>query len=88
MITAVEISMYPLTDDYIPPIDDFLERIRQYSDLTVKTSPSSTRIQGEYKNVMNAVTDCMEKTYRDDVKATFVMKVLNTDVTETKWDDR
>lgn len=88
MTAAVEVSMYPLTDDYIPPIDDFLERIRNYEGLHIKTNPSSTRIQGPYKDVMEAVTESMEKTYLDEVKATFVLKVLNTDVTETKWDDQ
>lgn len=28
MHVAVEISLYPLSDGYIPPIKDFIERVR------------------------------------------------------------
>lgn len=87
MIAVVEISMYPLTENYIPVIDRFLTDIRTFEGLRITTNPSSTRIQGEYDVVMNAVTRCMKNTYLGEDKVTFVMKVLNTDLTETKWDD-
>lgn len=87
MIAVVEVSMYPLTENYIPIIDKFLTDIRSFDDLHISTNPSSTRIQGEYDLVMKAMTECMKNIYAGDDKVTFVMKVLNTDITETKWDD-
>ena len=33
MRTAVEISLYPLDADYVPPIKDFIERLNAYPDL-------------------------------------------------------
>ncbi len=87
MTAVVEVSMYPLTENYIPVIDKFLTEIREYEGLNISTNPSSTRIQGEYDELMDAVTACMKSIYRGSDQVTFVMKVLNTDITETKWDD-
>jgi uncharacterized protein YqgV (UPF0045/DUF77 family) len=87
MRAVVEVSMYPLTDDYIPPIDVFLEKIRTYPEVKVSTNPSSTRIIGEYDEVMRCVNESMKNSYESGVKATFVMKVLNNPADKTKWDD-
>ena len=35
MHTAIEISLYPLDADYIPPIKAFIERLNTYPELNV-----------------------------------------------------
>jgi len=43
---TVEISMYPLTEAYEPPILAFIERLRSQPGLVVETNSTSTRLSG------------------------------------------
>jgi uncharacterized protein YqgV (UPF0045/DUF77 family) len=49
MKVTIDISMYPNKDEFIQPIDGFIEIINTYSDIKVITYPTSTVIQGEYE---------------------------------------
>jgi len=49
---AVDISLYPLDKNFIPPISDFISRLNEHSSLTVITNTMSTQIKGEYDVVM------------------------------------
>ena len=56
MKVAVDISLYPLDADFIPPIKDVIERLNSYPGLQVETNPMSTQVRGEYAEVMMALT--------------------------------
>ena len=79
MKTSVEISYYPLTEEFIPPIKNFIDRINTYPELVVRTSTMSTQIFGEYKNVMDALTTEIEKSF-ELPHSVFVMKIINADL--------
>lgn len=53
MKATIEISMYPLSDDYIQRVLDFLEVLNQYENITVETNGLSTQIFGEYEDLMD-----------------------------------
>ena len=80
MRVSVEISLYPLTDDFIPPIDDFIQRLNTHSELTVKTNAMSTQVFGEYTEVMRVMGEEMQRTHQHGAKAAFVLKVLGSDL--------
>lgn len=77
---TVEISLYPLHEDYIPPIKDFIERLNSYSELYVVTSATSTQVCGDYDVVMDVMHKEMKKTHDEIGKAVFVCKFLNLDI--------
>ncbi len=79
MKTSVEISYYPLNDDYITPIKGFIDRLNQYDNLVVNTNGMSTQVFGEYRDVMSAITDEIEKSF-ELPHSVFVMKVINADL--------
>jgi len=79
MKTSVEISYYPLNENFIPPIKNFIDRINTYPNLVVRTSTMSTQIFGEYKDVMGALTNEIEKSF-DLPHSVFVMKIINADL--------
>ena len=49
MRIAVEISLYPLDADYVPPIKDFIERLNRHAGLQVVTNAMSTQVAGEHE---------------------------------------
>lgn len=76
MRTAVEISLYPLDRDYLPPIKDFIERLKRQPGLTVTTNAMSTQIAGEHDVVFAALAQETRATFAAERRAVFVMKVL------------
>jgi uncharacterized protein YqgV (UPF0045/DUF77 family) len=76
MRAAVEISMYPLTGAYRPPIEDFIDRLNTHSGLVVKTNDLATQIWGPLDRIMGVLTEEMTRSAGNPVQLVFVMKVL------------
>jgi len=76
MDIGVEISLYPLHQQYIPPIEDFIARINRDGALRVVTNSMSTQIFGDYDAVMQRLLPELRTTFEHNDKAVFVMKVL------------
>jgi len=77
MRVAVDISLYPLADDFIPPIKDVIERLNANSSVDVVTNAMSTQIRGDYDVVMAALNQEIKKTFDQCPKAVFAIKILN-----------
>ena len=82
MNIAVDISLYPLQDDLIPPILDVIERLKGHDSLYVDTNSMSTQIRGEYDDVMAAISAEFKTTFEQLPKAVFVMKLLNNPIAD------
>ena len=80
MRVAVDISLYPLDADFIPPIKDVIERLNGYPGLEVVTNPMSTQLRGEFDEVMAALNKEIGTTFEQVPKAVFVMKILNNPI--------
>ena len=76
MDVAVEISLYPLRDEFIPPIAAFIQRLNTHPDLKIVTNSMSTQVFGEYTEVMRALTLEIGLSFESIPKAVFVIKVL------------
>src|SRR5882672_1143119 len=77
MRAAVEISMYPLTGDYRPPIQAFIDRLNTHPDLTVRTNTLATQIWGPLDRIMAILTQEMTRSAAAGApQLVFVMKVL------------
>ena len=82
MNVAVDISLYPLQADLIPPIVDVIDRLRSYDNLYVDTNSMSTQIRGDYDDVMAALAAEMKATFEDIPKGVFVIKILNNPIAD------
>ena len=76
MDIGVEISLYPLDANYIPPIQDFIDRLNRDGQLRVTTNNMSTQIFGGFETVMPRLLREIHQSFADNNKAVFVMKVL------------
>jgi len=79
MQTSVEISYYPLNEEYIPPIRGFIDRINTYDGLTIRTNGMSTQVFGEYDVLMDALTKEIKQSFNHP-HSVFVMKIINADL--------
>ncbi len=77
MKVAVDISLYPLDADFIPPIKDVIARLNTHDALEVWTNAMSTQIVGEFDAVMNALRQEIGATFEQVPKAVFAIRILN-----------
>jgi uncharacterized protein YqgV (UPF0045/DUF77 family) len=76
MRTMIEISLYPLAGDYIPPIRDFIERLNRYPEITVTTNTMSTQVVGDHARLFEILAKETEASFKETGRKVFVMKVL------------
>jgi uncharacterized protein YqgV (UPF0045/DUF77 family) len=77
MEIGVEISLYPLNAEFIPPIKDFIDRLNAGGhSFKVVTNSLSTQVFGHYDEVFGALTRELRATFASNDKAVFVMKVI------------
>lgn len=76
MNTSVDISYYPLLESFIPPIQDFIDRLNTYNQIKVVTNGMSTQVFGEFRTVMDIITAEMEKSF-ELPNSIFVLKIAN-----------
>lgn len=79
MQTSVDISYYPLKDEFIPGILDFIARLNNYESIQCKTNGMSTQVFGEYFDVMNALTAEIHKSF-DVPHSVFILKIVNANL--------
>ncbi|HSD69559.1 MAG TPA: YkoF family thiamine/hydroxymethylpyrimidine-binding protein [Woeseiaceae bacterium] len=80
MKVAVDISLYPLTENFIPPIQDVIDRLNRHDGIEVSTNPMSTQIRGEYEVVMAALHAEIRETFEAIPKAVFAIRILNNPI--------
>ena len=80
MKVAVDISLYPLDADYLPPIKDVIERLNGHDAIEVWTNAMSTQLFGEYEVVMAALQREIGTTFEQLPKAVFTIRILNNPV--------
>ncbi|HEU4517182.1 MAG TPA: YkoF family thiamine/hydroxymethylpyrimidine-binding protein [Steroidobacteraceae bacterium] len=76
MHVAVEMSLYPLTGEFVPPILDFIERLKAQPGLTVVTNSMSTQVSGDYDRVFDALKAEILPSLAAPHRAVMVLKVL------------
>ena len=78
-ITA-EISMYPLHENFVRDIRDFILRLRAANGVEVETNQMSTQVRGEFAAVTSALNECMRDGMTGPDSVIFVVKFLNADL--------
>ena len=80
MVATMEISMYPIANEYKGPILEFITRLRAIEGLEVNSNGMSTQVFGDYDLLMNTVQLEVKKTFGDNEKVVMVMKLFNADL--------
>ena len=80
MTISVEISMYPLQLDYGTPILQFIEKLKTYKELEIRSNTMSTQVFGEYGMVMDTIKKEMQSAFLTEDAVVMVMKFVNKDL--------
>ena len=80
MKVSVDISLYPLNEDYIPAIKEFIKALPQHPDVIVTRNDLSTQLFGDYDVVMDLIKSEIRKSWEKYGKGIFVIKYLLGDL--------
>ena len=78
MKASIDISYYPLMEDYKPTIKRFIASLSANPAITVKPNSMSTHVFGEFDETMQAVTQCIKDAF-EIPSSVFVIKIMNLD---------
>lgn len=79
MHISVDISLYPLTEQYAEPILAFIDKLENNPRLNISRNNLSTQIFGEYRDVMDAMDAEIEAVFTELPHSVFVLKMIGTD---------
>lgn len=79
MKISVDISYYPLNEQYKPPIKAFIASLNENKNLVVRTNTMATQVFGEFDEVMSTIHHCMKQAF-ELPHSVFVMKIINADL--------
>ena len=82
MKCSAEISIYPLDVNYIEPNIFFIKRHKRHHFISLETNGLSTKVFGDYDNVITAIQKEMKNSFLLQQKLVFNMKVVNAHLQE------
>jgi uncharacterized protein YqgV (UPF0045/DUF77 family) len=80
MEASVDISLYPLADEHIPAINEFIERVQQYPAIAVVRNDFSTQLLGDYEQIMELLKIEIRLSWEQYEKSILVVKFLGGDL--------
>ncbi len=76
MNVSLDISMYPLKDEFCQPIIDFINRLEQAPGLVLERNSLSTQVFGDLQTIMGLMTKELETVFEQNPHTVFVMKMV------------
>lgn len=80
MKISIELSLYPLDDQFLPIIQDIVERLNADQRINCYTNTMSTQFFGELTDAMAVLQETISYSFATYGKQVFVAKFLNSDV--------
>ena len=77
MEISVELTLTPLQNNFEPPIIDFIKALRA-SGCTLKETPLSTQVYGEFSTVMALITTATHNAFETNQHIILNMKVVKS----------
>ena len=78
MKISVELTLTPLSDNFEPPIIDFIKSLRA-SDFKVLENPLSTQVYGDYDELMPFLNDKVRSSFEALDHVVLTMKIVKSD---------
>lgn len=80
MKIVADMSLYPLKDEPIPNIIEFIKELQVQDGIEIVTNQLGTQLRGEFEAVTGAINHCMRKAMEAPNTVVLVVKYLNINV--------
>ncbi|MBX3044001.1 MAG: hypothetical protein KIT33_08190 [Candidatus Kapabacteria bacterium] len=78
MKISLDISLYPLTEEFIPVIKEFISKLDKRDGISVLKNNISTQISGDYDLIMDLLKSELREVFEKQ-RSVFVIKFLAGD---------
>jgi len=75
MKISVDISLYPLQENYRDLITNFVKHIENMPNTTVTANAMSTTLFGDYQDIMPVLKQAMQNALKEVPQSVFVIKL-------------
>jgi len=75
MQVSIDISLYPLHEDYRQLVKDFIQRLEQHDNFIIAKNSMSTTILGDYQEIMPILEKEMFTSLQELPESVFVIKL-------------
>ena len=72
-------NLYPLNENFIPLINEFINDLKKYNNIEIRTNSISTQLFGEFDDLMNILKIEIEKTFKKEINSVLNLKIVNGD---------
>ena len=79
MQVSIDVSLYPLNEKFILPIDEFINDLKRYNNIEIRTNSMSTQLFGEFDDLMSILKIEIEKTFKKEINSVLNLKIVNGD---------
>ena len=80
MKASIDISMYPLSQDYKTYILDYISHLESYPEIRIQRNTLSTQLFGDYDRLMEIMTIENKRAMQKDPAMVIVFKMVNADL--------
>ena len=88
MQISIEVSFYPLSENFISPIDNFISCLKKYDSIELRTNNMSTQLFGEFDDLIKILKVNMDKTLKNETNSVFDLKIVNGDSRKYDLEDQ
>jgi len=78
--TTVELSLYPLSDNFEECILLFISKLKENKELNVYTHSMSTFVKGDHHLILSGIASALEDVNQHTETMSLVMKLINRDL--------
>lgn len=76
MKLTAEVSLYPLHQEYIPVIREFIDALHQHGDLRIVTNAMSTQVCGDFDHLFAVLRQELKASFDKHGKQVLVCKFI------------
>jgi uncharacterized protein YqgV (UPF0045/DUF77 family) len=76
MEISVDISLYPLQENYERAILEFIDKLEKEPSIKVVRNELSTQVHGEYRTIMRLLEDEIFSVFTEIPHSVFVLKIV------------
>ncbi len=80
MKVTIELSLYPLQEDYTDIIIKFIKNLKANKSIKVHSTAMSTYVSGDYDEVLHTISSELKKVYGLIPDSSTVLKIIPKDL--------
>ena len=76
MNLSIELTAYPLEDEYLPVVEKYIKHLRSYKNIKIEVFPTCSVLFGKHDDVMEALSSSIKWSVENKNKVVFISKFL------------